>query len=537
MSSKTGRFSLRVFKATYRDRAGKPRESELWYIEFRDHVGRRRRMPAAESRGAAEAFGAQVGRLVQQMRDGLRLTADRQPEDLRFWLERLPSGARDYLCRIGLLDQAQEAAILTLREHLEAFHQAMLDGTASRRRAKRGTAIRHADKTVARITAALTGAGFAPDASHWPEIDGDRVAEWLREQRRQGLSASTAESYRRTLLYFGEWMVNRERATRHPFRNLPRFSGPAARERRALALHEISALLQAAEAGPRRTRLTGPARALLYRLALETGLRASELQSLTRASFDLDGATVTVNAEHTKNHQRADLPLRAPLVALLRAHLANKLPTAQAFALGYGEWRSAEMLRADLKAAGVPYQDDSGRVADFHALRHTFVSNLARSGVHPKTAQVLARHSTIELTMGTYTHLRRDDEVRAIESLPDLDAPARREAATGTHGRPEVLGQLLGQNQPNTADFHGLSPTGRQGESPRNAAFAAKAGPDQKNSDSLKSPEGQPSCGFDPHLGHHKSLRRPGDGHAPRHGRNVIAASAPPSGPLQSWAA
>jgi hypothetical protein len=41
---------------------------------------------------------------------------------------------------------------------------------------------------------------------------------------------------------------------------------------------------------------------------------------------------------------------------------------------------------------------------DLYALRHTFISNLAAGGVHPKTAQGLARHSTITLTMdGTRT--------------------------------------------------------------------------------------------------------------------------------------
>ena len=49
--------------------------------------------------------------------------------------------------------------------------------------------------------------------------------------------------------------------------------------------------------------------------------------------------------------------------------------------------------------------DDAGRVADFHSLRHTFISNLAASGVHPKVAQQLARHSTITLTMDRYSHL------------------------------------------------------------------------------------------------------------------------------------
>jgi hypothetical protein len=76
-------------------------------------------------------------------------------------------------------------------------------------------------------------------------------------------------------------------------------------------------------------------------------------------------------------------------------------------------------------------------VADFHALRHTFISNLAGGGVHPKTAQRLARHSTITLTMDRYTHLRRDDLAAALDVLPNLSGPLRQAAmATGTDGKP-----------------------------------------------------------------------------------------------------
>jgi site-specific recombinase XerD len=54
----------------------------------------------------------------------------------------------------------------------------------------------------------------------------------------------------------------------------------------------------------------------------------------------------------------------------------------------------------------------NGKVYDFHALRHQFITNLARSGVHPKTTQELARHSTIALTMNFYTHV--DQKERAV---------------------------------------------------------------------------------------------------------------------------
>ena len=58
---------------------------------------------------------------------------------------------------------------------------------------------------------------------------------------------------------------------------------------------------------------------------------------------------------------------------------------------------------SDLAAAGIEKTDDSGRVVDFHALRHTFVSRLSEAGVHPRVAMALARHSDLALTMKHYT--------------------------------------------------------------------------------------------------------------------------------------
>ncbi len=71
-------------------------------------------------------------------------------------------------------------------------------------------------------------------------------------------------------------------------------------------------------------------------------------------------------------------------------------------------------------AAGIEYEDAAGRFADFHSLRHSFASILNQSGVSPKVAQSLLRHSTISLTMDTYTHIGLYDERAAIDSLPAL---------------------------------------------------------------------------------------------------------------------
>ena len=44
-----------------------------------------------------------------------------------------------------------------------------------------------------------------------------------------------------------------------------------------------------------------------------------------------------------------------------------------------------------------------------HVCRHTFCSNMARSGMNPKTLQYIMGHSDITVTMNTYTHVKYDD--------------------------------------------------------------------------------------------------------------------------------
>ncbi len=61
-----------------------------------------------------------------------------------------------------------------------------------------------------------------------------------------------------------------------------------------------------------------------------------------------------------------------------------------------------------------------------------------KSGVHPKVAQSIMRHSDINLTMSVYTHTLRGQESDAVAALPDLSLPSRRAqkaVATGTDSK------------------------------------------------------------------------------------------------------
>lgn len=44
-----------------------------------------------------------------------------------------------------------------------------------------------------------------------------------------------------------------------------------------------------------------------------------------------------------------------------------------------------------------------------HVARHTFCSNMAKSGMNPKTLQKIMGHSDIGVTLNTYTHVDFED--------------------------------------------------------------------------------------------------------------------------------
>jgi hypothetical protein len=104
------------------------------------------------------------------------------------------------------------------------------------------------------------------------------------------------------------------------------------------------------------------------------------------------------------------------------------------------------MARSDF--LGGAYRDGAGLVADFHSLRHQYVSRIVETAASPKVAQELARHCDVGLTLGRYVHAALHDLTAAVDSFPSmLSRPAPESAAlaaTGTDGRENPLGSYLG---------------------------------------------------------------------------------------------
>jgi len=55
-----------------------------------------------------------------------------------------------------------------------------------------------------------------------------------------------------------------------------------------------------------------------------------------------------------------------------------------------------------------------------HMCRHTYCSNMAKSGINPKTLQYLMGHSDISVTMNVYTHIGFDDAEEELKRMKEF---------------------------------------------------------------------------------------------------------------------
>jgi integrase len=167
--------------------------------------------------------------------------------------------------------------------------------------------------------------------------------------------------------------------------------------------------------------MRGRERALIYKTAVYTGLRAGEIGSLKPHHLELDKKPfprLQIPGKLTKNGQQA----RLLLVPAFAAELADWIKDAkkeQDDLLFNVPQASARIMQKDLKVAGIPYKTGQGD-ADFHSLRMTANVMLGQAGIPARIRQLFMRHSDIRLTMATYddeAFLDLESAVKAMEGL------------------------------------------------------------------------------------------------------------------------
>jgi len=386
------------------------RQSAKWHIKYVDADGIERRVAAYKDKTASQQLAAKL---------------EKESE----------------LARAGVVDKYKEHRQRPLSEHLQEFRDSLIN---------KGTTEKQANQVYNRTVSVFNTCRFV----FLSDVQASKVQAYLANRRRDGLGIRSSNFYLQAVKQFLNWMVADNRTAENPLAYL---KGQNAKkdirhERRALTADETDSLLTATLKGQKHHNLTGKERYMLYTLALSTGFRATELHSLTWRSFDLSGPgpSVTVLAGYAKNGKEATLPLRKDITRLFKQWFDDNgfSQNGRVFPK-FNKSKGAVMLRADLEAAGIPYEDEVGRFADFHSLRHSFISNVGKSGATVKEAQTLARHSTSALTLDVYTHIGLYDERRAVEKMPQLhntsgkDTEKNRAVAlkTGTDNKPVEAAQ------------------------------------------------------------------------------------------------
>ena len=151
--------------------------------------------------------------------------------------------------------------------------------------------------------------------------------------------------------------------------------------------------------------------------------------------------------------RRTALPLKVA-EALRRCRLGDVAPHGLVFKRLIPEMNR---FRADLAAAGIAYVDEKGQCADFHSLRKTFATELAKSQLPLRVAMELMRHSDPNLTTKIYTDaglLPTSDAVGALPMFNDTQIDTQKVVAGSQNGslsvtNHEISGDLLNNgNEP-----------------------------------------------------------------------------------------
>ena len=242
------------------------------------------------------------------------------------------------------------------------------------------------------------------------QINPNHFVAWRSKQTKLG--PKTLNDYLNSICAFLNWMVRQGRISKNPLQNITRVNIKGRQQlRRAFTDDEFKRLIEVADK-----------QRLLYLTAAYTGLRLGELGQLVWADLNLTDKRphMLVRASTTKNKKKATLPIHPELLTeLVKAKPEGVLPEQPVFD-GTHHAVCARRFASDLEKAKIVRIDSLNRKLDFHSLRYTFATLLARSGVSQRLTQELMRHSDPRLTANIYTDVTCLPTFEAVHELPWL---------------------------------------------------------------------------------------------------------------------
>ena len=344
--------------------------------------------------------------------------------------------------REGLTNKTQERfakyAKMPIQEHLEAYIASLRSD---------GRSEIYITRQESRIQKIFRSAGFRSLS----DIELTEVQQTINKMRtgkdKRPFSATTRKHWIQAIKGFTSWLTKSgQRLPADPLVALKRPNGNRDRRlvRRALLVEEWQVIKSLLPSAGDKMGMPAAERLLIYELAIQTGLRAGEIYSLTKGRLHLAGSTptVVVPSDITKDARDAHQGITTELATKLRKHVSGRSPNSKVFSMPKSD-STAKLFRGDVNfvcdewrksVASDPTKqvilrehpeflsvhDSNGSSLDFHALRHTCGAWLALAGVHTKTIQSVMRHKDVKLTLDTYGHLFKSMEREALTKMEGL---------------------------------------------------------------------------------------------------------------------
>lgn len=380
-------------------------KSLLWYCSVSTPHEGRIRVPLHRDKTVAEEMERKIKILEKSREAGWA-----PPPEVASWAANCRKNTRQALTRAKLIPEVVAFSAEALDSMLDDWERARIargNGAAFTTRRKR--AMSECFKACSMFTVS--------------QLDPEPLQRYVRERMSAEDAPWSSKTGAHVVSYlkgFSKWLVDCGRTSEDTLRRMTKPRVTQNKRRRALTPEEAARLIRITLISKPRRNMDGPARALLYATALETGLRAGELHAL-RAGWcrvDENPPSLFIPAESTKSKREANPYVRERLAAQIADHIEGMDPEDQVFP--FDLTKASDMIKKDLTAAGIPIADREGRTLDFHALRHTFSTWCAQTGANPKTVMDMNRHTDIRLTLETYTHVYRESEREVLNKIPDV---------------------------------------------------------------------------------------------------------------------
>jgi integrase len=289
--------------------------------------------------------------------------------------------------------------------------------------------LNHRSHSIASLRSALKTVEEHIGALRLPDLNEDRIRQYIRARKTDGVSGRTIN------VELGEL----SRAIGKPWRLLwPHLRQMEERHDtgRALTADEKQRLLKAVDASRSMNLKT------LIRAALLTGARAGELTSLRWSQVDFNDRVIIIGLAKTRAGTGRVIPMNAELLAAMSAHavwftraFGEAKPDQYAFPFGSPVPKDPTRPTVEIKTAWSTIRKAAVVNCRWHDLRHTACSDMNEAGVSEALQLAIFGWSSRKM-MERYAHVRTEARRDAMNTLT-LKVSQRAEEQPDSIGVPQ----------------------------------------------------------------------------------------------------